>query len=113
MPRFAPYRFREQVGDQLIFVDLAGQERRVPFQILDVSPPKMAVGPLFAAHLMAGAWVRQDLSQMFALQRFVPLPMPTADNELDALTRFLHVLRRSGTLYDQVNQPFPGELIER
>lgn len=110
MTRFVPYRFREQAGDDLIVVDLAGRERRVPFQVLDLAPPNMALGPMFAVCLQAGAWVRQDVGQPSALPKFAPLLMPTADNAVDALARFLHLLRRSGTLYDQTDQMFPDEL---
>ena len=56
MTRFLPYRFREQVGDELIFIDMVGRERRVPFRITDVAPPKGS-GPLFLAWPTSGAWV--------------------------------------------------------
>ena len=48
MTRFLPYRFREQAGDELVFIDVVGGERRVPFRIVDVAPPE-AVTPLFLA----------------------------------------------------------------
>jgi len=48
MTRFLPYRFREQAGDELLFIDVIGGERRVPFKITDVAPPK-SVTPLFLA----------------------------------------------------------------
>ena len=40
MIRFLPYRYREQAGDELLFIDVVGGERRVPFKITDVTPPK-------------------------------------------------------------------------
>ena len=97
MTRFLPYHFREQVGDELIFIDMVGGERRVPFKIIDVAPPKFA-GPLFLAWPTVGAWLRYDDGA------FKFLLTPTADNEIDALSRFLHALRRCGVVYDQTDQ---------
>ena len=97
MTRFLPYHFREQVGDELIFIDMVGGERRVPFKIIDVAPPKFA-GSLFLAWPTAGAWVTDNSGELKTI------PAPTADNEIDALSQFLHALRRCGVVYDQTDQ---------
>lgn len=100
MTRFLPYRFREQAGDELVFIDVVGGERRVPFRIVDVAPPE-AVTPLFLAWPTAGAWVTYSSGTLRTI------PAPTADNEIDALSRFLHALRRCGVVYDQTDQIVP------
>ncbi|WP_407540658.1 hypothetical protein Q0M94_04470 [Deinococcus radiomollis] len=103
MTRFLPYRFREQAGDELLFEDMLGGERRVPFTILDVTPPNFKT-PLFMAWPTTGAtgaWLRHQGGA------FMFLPAPTADNEIDALSRFLHVLRKCGVIYDQVDRIIP------
>jgi len=41
MTRFLPYRFHEQAGDELIFLDELGGERRIPFKFIDVSLPPL------------------------------------------------------------------------
>lgn len=101
MTRFLPYRFREQVGDELLFIDMVGGERRVPFKVIDVSPPKSAA-PLLLAWPTAGAWVYDDECGILRT-----IPAPTADNEIDALSQFLHALRQCGVVYDQVDQGTP------
>ena len=100
MTRFLPYQFREQVGDDLIFTDMVGGERRVPFNIINVTPPNLA-GPLFLAWPTSGAWMSYDNGV------FKFIPAPTADNEIDALSQFLHALRRCGVVYDQTDQMAP------
>ena len=101
MTRFLPYRFREQVGDELIFIDMVGGERRVPFRITDVAPPKVS-GPLFLVWPTSGAWVYDNEHGTLKT-----IPAPTADNEIDALSQFLHALRQCGVVYDQTDQIVP------
>ena len=56
MTRFLSCGFREQARSELLFIDVVGGERRVPFKNTDVASPK-SVTPLFLAWPTAGAWV--------------------------------------------------------
>lgn len=100
MTRFLPYQFQEQAGDELIFINAVGAERRVPFKIINV-----ALSPLTNARFLAwptvGAWVYNERGVMKTV------PAPTADNEIDALSRFMHALRQCGDIYDQVDRALP------
>ena len=100
MTRFLPYRFREQAGDELLFENKFGGERRVPFKIMDVTPPNFKTA-LFMAWPTTGAWLRYHDGA------FKFLTAPTADNEIDALSRFLHVLRQCGVIHDHVDRITP------
>jgi hypothetical protein len=46
MTRFLPYHFQEQYGDELVFIDVLGRERLIPFRIMNVALPSMQK-PLF------------------------------------------------------------------